>query len=197
MPAQALIERYRDRILGLLPPGPALTRVLGQNIPELAACVAVEPARLHERAINLFFEAVPPFATELLSDWERTYGLPTTCYVPTTIEDRRAALLARLVGNGGHGGPDYLAIALSLGYETVTFEGYAPFVVDSSVDDLIYDDGWAHAKRVIALGGSYDALLKCEFNRRRRAHTAFHFVFFLPLLLDGVPLLLDDEVLLV
>ncbi len=70
------------------------------------------------------------------------------------------------------------ALALLLGYASIEFIGYPVFAVGSSVGDLVFDDSWAHAKRVVTTtAGPLDDLLRCEFQRQHRAHTFFHFEF--------------------
>lgn len=174
-PSQSRIDAYRDALVALLPPGRALTRALGRGIPKLLEACAVEPARVHERTLDLLDEADPSTATELLTEWEDLLGLPDECSSPTTLEGRRAASVGRLVGTGGHSQTDYEALAATLGY-SITVTHRAPFRAGrSAAGDALSNDPWAHHVDIQAVpSGPLDAVLACALRRQLRKHgTAF------------------------
>jgi uncharacterized protein YmfQ (DUF2313 family) len=145
--------------------------------------LAVEPARVAERVIDLLVEAFPGTTVELIDEWEEALGLPDDCITPTLYADRIAAIVARFVGTSGHSEADYLELAESLGYEDalISFTRYPAFRVGlSRVGDALSNETWAWTV-TITVGGSgdavRDALLECAFNARRRAHTEFLFIF--------------------
>lgn len=89
---------------------------LGLRITALWQAMGCELARLHNRALDLFEEADPETTVELLPDHERNWGLPDPAAPPPeTIQERQAALAARVGGVGGQSKPYFLAIAEALG----------------------------------------------------------------------------------
>lgn len=175
-PTEARVSSYRDALLALLPPGRALTRVIGSGIAKLCEALAVEPARVHERALSLMLEVVPSTVGELIPDWEAALGLPDGCANPSSTDERRAAVIGRIVGTGGHNEADYRTLAARLGYPTVTFSHESPFRVGvSDVGDALTNDPWAHHVHVTHPTGPADAVLACAFTRQLRAHGSMDF----------------------
>lgn len=85
--------------------------------------------KVDARAADLLeLETDPRFTREMLSDWERAFGLPDACVSePLTIADRIDALLRRMTEAGGQSMAFFYSIAESLGYRIDIFE-YAPFM---------------------------------------------------------------------
>jgi uncharacterized protein YmfQ (DUF2313 family) len=199
VPSESLIERYRDSFLRHLPPGLAITRQADRNIPKMLEALAVEPARVSERVVDLLVEAFPGTANEMLEDWEEALGLPDDCVQPTEYADRIAAVVARFVGTSGHSEADYLELAESLGYEgaLITFTRNVAFKSGRSKagDKLWNHHQWTVHVSVIGSGDPVrDALLECAFNARRRAHTEFTFEFSDGLIdIGGSPLMVGGE----
>lgn len=182
MTSEATIARYRESYLRHLPPGIAITRREGRNIPSLLEALAVEPARVSERVLDLLVEAFPGTTVELIDEWEEALGLPDDCVQPTLYADRIAAIVARFVGTSGHSEADYIELAESLGYPgaLVTFTRNVAFKAGRSKagDKLWNNHQWTVTISVTGSGDSVrDALLECVFNARRRAHTEFLFEF--------------------
>jgi len=185
MPAQAVIDRYTDLLLALMPPGIAISRSTESIFHDLAARCAVEFARVYERGADLLSEGVPSTTSELLDQWEQALGLPDTCYTPTTDDERRAAIIARIVGTGGHSLADYTALAATLGYAAPVFTTYAPFVMGSSMGDAFYNGPWRSTALVTLEPGLYDALIECVFNHQKMAHETLLFRFVNFVTVDG------------
>lgn len=176
-PSSTLIGRYRDVFLQLLPPGPAITKAIGSHVYRLMKGIGTEFARVHQRALDLLEEADPSTADELLGEWETMVGLPDTCTAPTTDDDRRTLVKARLVGLGGHAPSDYEAVAEALlgdSFVSLEAEHFFPFTCVSACTDALYQDEWANVVEwVVTTTGAPLARLECEFNRRKRAHAYF------------------------
>ena len=109
---------YLDQLQQLLPPGAAWPRDPDATLTQLLAAIAAEFARLDDRAERLVEEADPRTALELLPDWERLAGLPDACtgVLPTTVPERRAAIVTKLTARGGQSSAYLTALAATLGY---------------------------------------------------------------------------------
>lgn len=180
MPAQALIDRYRDLLLALLPPGDGFSRSPDSVFYDLMARCAIEFARIDERGADLLREGVPSTVSELLGQWEKALGLPDDCYTPTTDDERRAAVIARIVGTGGHSLADYTALAATLGYAAPVFTTYRPFVMGSRMGDAFSNGPWRSTAMVTLEPGLFDALIECVFKHQKMSHETllFRFVYF-------------------
>lgn len=180
-----------------LPPGPAWPRDGEAFLTRLLAGLAKEWARIDDRATQLIAEADPHTTSELFSDWERVLGLPDACAVAfcgtQTMDQRRMAMVARHLGDGGQSRPYYIALAQSLGF-TISITEFTAHSVDDSVDDLLYSEDWNFAWQVNASLGdvsvltvdSYadepfsawgSALLECVFKRQAQAHSDVIFAY--------------------
>ena len=176
-PGQAKINRYRDALIKLWPPGPGLAKWIDSNVYKLTEGLAIEFARVDDRAADLLEEADPSTAYELLTEWEEAAGLPDECGAAETLEDRRATLVARLRGLGGHAQADYESVASALG---VTVESVVKFPIarcTDPCDSTIRSDEWANVVKW-RLTDAADATspttrVECEFNRRKRLHANF------------------------
>ncbi len=197
MPSQITIDRYCELLLALLPPGDALTRSLDSVMYDLHARMAVEFARVDERGADLIREGVPSTTSELLDEWEEALGLPEACFTPTNDDERRTAIIARIVGTGGNSLADYAALAATLGYSAPTFTTFAPFRCGSVCGDRLTNGPWRSAATVtIDSRPSLDALLECAFNAQKLAHETLFFTFVpVPgyLMIEGEYVLIDGD----
>jgi len=113
-------DQYLSQLQALLPSGAAWPRHPDSDQTKLLRALAEELARIDRRAEVLLDEADPQTTTELLPDWEAAHGLPDPCTGPLdTLQQRRAAVLAKLTSQGGQSLPFYIQLAKALGY-TVT-----------------------------------------------------------------------------
>lgn len=92
---------YRDMIGQLLPRGPIWRYLAQRGMLGLVGALGEEAVRFHNRMVDLMLEAFPSTATELLAEWEKTYGLPLCADAPTSEDARRAALAGRVAAVGG------------------------------------------------------------------------------------------------
>jgi uncharacterized protein YmfQ (DUF2313 family) len=110
-------DQYLDQLQALLPRGAAWTRSPGAVLTNVLDAVAQECGRVDLRAENLLDEIDPRTTYELLSEWERVYGLPESCVTGTlTTDQRRAALVTKITGLGGQSPRYILATLERLGF---------------------------------------------------------------------------------
>jgi uncharacterized protein YmfQ (DUF2313 family) len=119
---------YFEQLVLLQPPGAALPRDPDTDWGRLLQGLALEFERVEERSDSLIRESDPRSTLELLQDWERAYGLPDACAAGGyTIQERRAALVARVTDIGRQDADYYRALAAELGYDVDVTE-FHPFI---------------------------------------------------------------------
>lgn len=190
---------YRQHLAALLPPGPfwAASRRPGTVFFRVLLGLAAEFARVHNAALLLIAEADPRTTTFMLPDWERELGLPDQCSgeLPT-IEQRRQAVLSRLVDIAPVTPQDFINLAASLGYAVTIEEGqplvynhplgptrryksylsrfkWTVFVLSSQKTPRRYGKAFYNERYLEAS----NPLLECLFRRFKPAHTAVEFVY--------------------
>ncbi|MEM8713791.1 MAG: putative phage tail protein, partial [Planctomycetota bacterium] len=166
------------------------------NLQKVLDGLAGQLDRVAEIAEGLPLELDPSLGTDSIPDWERVLGLPDGCGpAPTTLEDRRRAVLGRLLSGGLMSSAFYVGLAEALGYQIAVEEGTsAPLRFGSSRYGqrfgsefgffawtvVVYD---ARPRRFI-LGSSRfgdrftsyeDELLECAIRRAAPAHTLVSF----------------------
>lgn len=74
-------------------------------------------------------ESDPRLAYELLSDWERAWGLPDDCFfgIGQTLSERRKFLVLKMTLKGGQSREWFIGVSEQLGYE-VSVSEFAPFM---------------------------------------------------------------------
>lgn len=144
------VDDYQAQIAALLPRGDAWPRALESTLQQLLAALAGELARVDARSVDLENESDPRLTSELLPDWERVAGLPDACVqVPQTMQERRAALLARLTSSGGQSKAYYIELAARLGYG-ITIDEFKTEAAAITAGIPYTGTGWAHTWRVNA-----------------------------------------------
>lgn len=185
---------YRNQLAALLPQGPAwaLDEAAAGNLLD---AWAEEFARIHGRINQLIDEADPRLTYELLTDYERIFGLPTDCMagIDQTLEQRRNALLSQMTSIGGQSRQYFIDLAAAAGF-LITITEFRPFTVGMSVADPIYGPDWAYAWQVNAgaatvrwfsvvsgvgepLAAWGNELLECLIRRFKPAHTVVIFSY--------------------
>ncbi|MCX7061329.1 MAG: DUF2313 domain-containing protein [Gammaproteobacteria bacterium] len=172
-------EDYAAQLAALLPTGAAWQPSPETLLGRLLLAIGSELARVHARADTLRIEADPRSTTELLPEWEITAGLPDPCVSgPQTIEQRRAALLARLTGTGGASRAYFIGVAAAYGY-TVTIEEPALHTWRMRSAEAVgisrFRAGLSTAGDPLASFGN--EAFECLFNRIKPAHTALLFAY--------------------
>lgn len=187
------VAAYQAQLQALLPPGLAWPRARGSTLTALLEALAAEFARADARTWKLIDESDPRSALELLTDWERVCGLPNACSaeLATTLQERRAAVVARLTAIGGASPAYFIALASATGY-AIEIDEFRPFVAGLSRCGDRLNGGHAvrHQWRVRVSGPRYtpfrtgasqcgDLLgkiaraedLECKLRRLKPAHT--------------------------
>lgn len=112
-------NHYREQLQALLPPGRAWPRESGAVVTNVLDALAQEFARVDARVDGLLEEIDPRTTYELLSDFERVYGLPESCVTGSlTTDQRRNALVSKLTNYGGQSPAYFLLVLERLGYVT-------------------------------------------------------------------------------
>ena len=109
---------YRRQLRALLPTGRAWPRRPGAVLDALLAAMAEDFADMDRQTAALFDDILPSATTALLPDWERVAGLPDACSaLASTLAERRAALLSKLVAQPDLNAESYKRIGRSFGVE--------------------------------------------------------------------------------
>ena len=111
---------YLALLRNLLPLGPAWTDDPHAAVSRMFEGLAQELARIDGRCWALIHEADPRSTQELLTDWQREFGLPDPCVQALggtqTRAQLRAALLGRLNSVGGSTAAYFTEVAATLGF---------------------------------------------------------------------------------
>lgn len=135
---------YAEAFARLLPQGLAWPRVASSVLMQVVRGLTQIYGFIEERASALLErESDPRITLELLTDWERNWGLPDLCYAePFSIADRQRALVQRMTIEGAQSREFFIAAAAYIGY-TITITEYRPFVIgiDRVGDNRTLGDG--------------------------------------------------------
>ncbi len=189
-------DDYFNGLLNLLPPGAAWPREHGGVLHRTLDALGAEMARLDLRMMQLFDEANPGQAAELLGDWERVLGLPDPCVtVVQTIVERREAAFSKMTYPGGQSRAFFIGLAQSMGY-SITIDEFRSPAEAATAGVSFTGDGWAHTWRVnvpeaadvrpfrAGSGAAGEPLrtwgnegLECRFQGLKPAHTICLFAY--------------------
>jgi uncharacterized protein YmfQ (DUF2313 family) len=144
-------DDFQHAALKLLPRGPAWPRDLSSTIAKTMGAVGDMFANAHGKITQITdVELYPPTTGALLPEWERDYGLPDPCTPqPQTIEQRLAALMAKIVDEGSLSRQKYIDLAAALGYE-ITITEFEPMTCIDTCVDVLLDHSWRFAWQVNA-----------------------------------------------
>lgn len=188
---------YLSQLQALLPQGPAWPRDPAALLTRLLDGFAEEFSSIDARGTQLLDEADPRTTYELLADWERVAGLPGTCAllagIDLSVEQRRAALLAKITERGGQSRAYFIALAARLGF-TVTITEFHEWSVNDDVEYALNGSDWNFAWQInaplhtvidwtadsdvempFAVWGN--ALLECALSKDKPAHTVVLFAY--------------------
>lgn len=188
--------RHGRLLRQLLPPGQLFTTDPDSNLQRLLNGLGGELEAVERTAEQVPEQLDPSIGSWSIADWERVLGLPDDCGpAPESLEERRRAILGRLLAGGDLARPTYLALAQALGYTVAIQEGTAqPFRCGSSrCGERLGTFAGVFEWTVIVLGGSTrrfragagacgdplsitsDELLECVIRRAAPAHTGVRF----------------------
>lgn len=132
----------------------------------LVAAQCTELSRVDVRADGLLRELDPNTTFALVDDWETELGLPE-CAAPETLEARRAAILAKLLAQAGHGQSKgwWTEFLESLGYPPEFFlQGLEMMTCLDDCLDEVTDEEWMFVWQIYVQTGLDDALVVCFVN---------------------------------
>lgn len=124
-------------------------------------------------------ESDPSQTTWLLEAWEKFLKLPDDCFLPQTVQERRAAIVAKLVFRNLPSPENYKLIAKQLGYDWVIFEKYGSVGFHAG-SPAGYPLGVPSngKKWIVKLpNGLYNEAIICLFNQYKLKHIKYFFQF--------------------
>jgi uncharacterized protein YmfQ (DUF2313 family) len=127
-------EDYGQAMLELLPHGQAWPRSLDSTLVPVVYGLGEYWGFVDGRAADLLeIESDPRATSELLTDWERAWGLPDPCllYPPSDVITRRIALVAKMTLLGAQSRAFFIGVAAALGY-VITITEYSPYMTGVS-----------------------------------------------------------------
>ena len=99
---------YAQAMANLLPRGAAWSRNPASTMMSLLTALAPTYERSGAAAANLIPDVSPASTTDFVVEWEETLGLPDACTPANpTLEQRKAAILAKFIAAGGVGLRDH------------------------------------------------------------------------------------------
>lgn len=134
-------DDYAQALAALLPTGPAWTREPSSTLMKLVGGLAGVFGYVDSRAGDLLERETDPRITqELLTDWERNWGLPDECFPDGgNMDQRHSTLIRKMTIEGGQSRAFFNDIAKELGYPIKIFE-FAPYMAGISQCGDIPDD---------------------------------------------------------
>lgn len=147
----------------------------------LVAANCTELSRVDLRADALLRELDPQTTFALIDDWETELGLPD-CAKPETLEARRAAVLAKLLAQGGHDqGPGWWSDLLAkLGYPLhFVVNGQQPMNCNDDCMAQLFEAEMMFVWEIAVEPGLDDALLECvvQHNALLATYPVVHFLW--------------------
>lgn len=174
---------YLAQLMALAPQGAAWSRESGSTLSAVFQGLADELARVDARARDLMVQTDPRVVTEMLTDWERAYGLPDGCVTAEPTPDgRRLALHHKVASLGGQSPAYYVGMSALLGYLT-DVEEFTPSRLPLTLPTRLRSRPWAFAWRVAVYGPLEltedpiyaSADIECVIRRLKPAHTVVSF----------------------
>lgn len=148
---------YQSALLAHYPRGRVWRADTENPLTQLAQALAKSFQRVDASAIGLLEGSFPATALDLLPEWELSLGLPDDCSIGETftIERRRQAVVARLVGKGSLSKQFYINVAKTMGYD-ITIEEFRQARAGFSVcGEGLNGDEWPFTWRVNAQQTTY------------------------------------------
>ncbi|VGD85460.1 Uncharacterized protein conserved in bacteria (DUF2313) [Klebsiella quasipneumoniae] len=127
-----------------IPTGRAWTRDPKAVQAAVLRAIAASFQRSDNDALALLRGAFPKTATIMLTEWEKTLGLPDDCSIGEvdTIAKRQSAIVSKLISTGGQSKSYFISIAAAMGY-TISIKEYRQARAGLSVcGDGLNGDDW-------------------------------------------------------
>ncbi|HGV9181413.1 TPA: YmfQ family protein [Salmonella enterica subsp. enterica serovar Newport] len=204
-------EQYRDALTSLMPKGQAWPEKDPVQQAVLAA-LAESCARSDSAAVTMLKISFPATATDFLTEWEKSLGLPDSCSVSETgVGARQQAILAKLAFSGGQSRQFYTSLAKSMGYNIQIAVFRQSRAGLSHCGDALNGDDWPACWRVTVPGMNYIAAqcqksycgdplrswgnrrLACTLNRQTQSHTVVLFNYLQSVILSAEKTLLSGD----
>lgn len=137
-------ESYSQALQSLIPLGLAWPRDPNAVQAAVIRALATSFQRSDSDAISLLKGGFPATATILLTEWEKSLGLPDDCSIGEvdTIAKRQAAVVSKLISTGGQSKSYFIGIAKALGYR-ITIKEFRQARAGLSVcGDGLNGDDW-------------------------------------------------------
>lgn len=164
-------------LMPLLPRGKMWPRDRCTWVFRLVNAIGNAQCMFEQRVDDYLFDVLPWQTTHMLPEWEALLGLPEACFEADTIEERRAAVIAKLLAHGSADKAFFQKIAEPLGFE-VDFVTYADAMeMWDEIWGEIGDDEGSFTWFVVVTGNGNKKALECLFNKYMPLHIKFIFVY--------------------
>ncbi|EAQ6131876.1 DUF2313 domain-containing protein [Salmonella enterica] len=187
-------EQYRDALSSLMPRGQAWSEAPGTVQQGVLSALAASCERSDSAAVAMLKASFPATATDFLTEWEKSLGLPDECGISETgVGARQQAILAKMAFSGGQSRAFYIALAKSMGYDISINVFRQARAGLSRCGDALNGDDWPASQEINIPAMSYlqahcqisycgDPLrswgnrrLACTISRQAQSHTAVLF----------------------
>lgn len=189
------LENYTSALQNLMPTGLVWSRKVDGVQTAVLRALAQSYQQSDDVSEALLVGAFPATATIMLTDWEKTLGLPDDCAIGEndSIAIRQRSVVSKLFSTGGQSASYFIGVAKALGYD-ITVTVYRQARAGMSVcGDALNGDDWPFTWLVTApettisyaqAGQSYagDPLrswgnkrLACRLNALAPSHTIVKF----------------------
>ncbi len=186
------VDDYATALSNLFPQGLAWPRHSDAVLTKLIKGLAGIFAYMDDRAADLLeTESDPRKTTEMIDRWEEAFGLPDEClfYPPTTLADRRVALVDKIIMLGRQDRAFFIALAAKHGL-TIKIREYSPYMCGISrvgpytaqYGDDPYQPRWGLGSPLLRFHWqvNIDNVLtgvECVLRRYKPAHTEVVFIY--------------------
>ena len=172
-------DDYAQAMANLLPRGAAWSRDPSSTLMNLLRALAPTYVRSGVAAANLIWDTSPETTTNFVVEWEETLGLPDKCTPPNpTLEQRKAAILAKFIGTGGQSIPYFIGVAAALGFPITITELSTPYhwqINAPTVNASYFMLGTGSLNDYFWTIGNTE--LECRLRAIMPAHTVLTFVY--------------------
>ncbi|MBF7978652.1 MULTISPECIES: YmfQ family protein [Rahnella] len=138
------LEDYTSALQNLLPTGLVWTRKADGVQSAVMRALAQSYQQSDQAAESLLTGAFPATTTIMLTDWEKTLGLPDDCAIGEidSIAIRQKSIVSKLFSTGGQSAAYFIGVAKALGY-TISITFYRQARAGMSVcGDALNGDDW-------------------------------------------------------